>query len=105
MNRAAEQLVGIEHDVTKSTPSQHRFCKESSSIKMRLRRNEVSATPPARVSFVGIPILKEDDIENDFFCWQNRILIRGSIEERLMSLEVIKGRRPSFCEATLSIWY
>ncbi|KAL4178637.1 hypothetical protein AMTRI_Chr13g116080 [Amborella trichopoda] len=64
---AAEQLVGIEHDITKSTPSQHRFCRESSSIKMRLRRNEVSATPPAGVSYVGTPILEEDDIENDFF--------------------------------------
>ncbi|KAJ4967416.1 hypothetical protein NE237_019265 [Protea cynaroides] len=59
---AAEQLVGIEQDPAKSTPSHTRFQRGSSSIRRRYRTTEISSTPIAGVSYVTTPVPEEDDI-------------------------------------------
>ncbi|CAK9138671.1 unnamed protein product [Ilex paraguariensis] len=66
---AAEQLVGIEQDPTKYTPSHTRFQRESSSIRRRFRTSEVTSTPAAGVSYVSTPVPDEDNNapDNDFY--------------------------------------
>lgn len=70
---AAEQLVGIEQDPAKYTPSHTRFQRGSSSIRRRYRTaTEVSftSTPAAGVSHVATPPVLEDDeeaIDSDFY--------------------------------------
>ncbi|KAL8140764.1 hypothetical protein V2J09_006785 [Rumex salicifolius] len=66
---AAEQLVGIEQDPAKSTPSCTRFQRGSSSIRRRFRTNDVMLTPSPGLSY-GSPQVPEDDddaIESDFY--------------------------------------
>ncbi|KAK2965145.1 hypothetical protein RJ640_005308 [Escallonia rubra] len=58
---AAEQLVGIEKDPTKNTPSHTRFQRGSSSIRRRFRTNEVVSTPSAGVSYVSTPSVTLDE--------------------------------------------
>ncbi|PHT31705.1 Anaphase-promoting complex subunit 8 [Capsicum baccatum] len=71
--RAAEQLVGIEQDPAKYTPSHTRFQRGSSSIRRRFRTATEAAftsTPAAGVSHVTTPSVPEDDneaIDNDFY--------------------------------------
>ncbi|KAI3997641.1 hypothetical protein MKX01_011058 [Papaver californicum] len=69
---AAEQLVGIEQDPAKFTPSHTRFQRGSSSIRRRfggVGTNEPPLTPLAGVSYVSTPIHEEDDnnVDNDFY--------------------------------------
>ncbi|CAN4086127.1 unnamed protein product [Withania somnifera] len=70
---AAEQLVGIEQDPAKYTPSHTRFQRGSSSIRRRFRTATEAAftsTPSAGVSHVVTPPVLEDDneaIDNDFY--------------------------------------
>ncbi|CBI21585.3 unnamed protein product, partial [Vitis vinifera] len=65
---AAEQLVGIEQDPAKFTPSHTRFQLGSSSIRRRFRTNEIASTPTAGVSSVSTPMLEEDEaIDGDFY--------------------------------------
>lgn len=73
---AAEQLMGIEQDPAKHTPSHTRFQRGSSSIRRRFRTaasGESSATPSAGVSYVSTPLMagvEEYDygaIDNDFY--------------------------------------
>ncbi|KAK3440681.1 anaphase-promoting complex subunit 8 isoform X1 [Eucalyptus grandis] len=65
---AAEQLVGIELDPVKFTPSNTRFQRGSSSIHRRFRNNEITSTPIAGVSYVSTPVMEEDDIvDGDFY--------------------------------------
>ncbi|XP_034692523.1 anaphase-promoting complex subunit 8-like [Vitis riparia] len=65
---AAEQLVGIEQDPAKFTPSHTRFQLGSSSIRRRFRTNEIASTPTAGVSSVSTPVLEEDEaIDGDFY--------------------------------------
>ncbi|XAR65418.1 hypothetical protein NMG60_11009544 [Bertholletia excelsa] len=66
---AAEQLVGIEQDPVKFTPSHTRFQRESSSIRRRFRTSEITSTPIAGVSYVPTPVLEEDNdaAESDFY--------------------------------------
>lgn len=66
--RAAEQLVGIELDPVKFTPSNTRFQRGSSSVRRRYRTNEITSTPIAGVSYVNTPIMEEDDsVNGDFY--------------------------------------
>ncbi|GLU12243.1 hypothetical protein SLE2022_289390 [Rubroshorea leprosula] len=65
---AAEQLVGIEHDPAKFTPSNTRFQRGSSSIRRRFRTNELASTPVTGVSYVSTPVMEEDEAVNgDFY--------------------------------------
>ncbi|KAJ9670993.1 hypothetical protein PVL29_027126 [Vitis rotundifolia] len=65
---AAEQLVGIEQDPAKFTPSHTRFQLGSSSIRRRFRTTEIASTPTAGVSSVSTPVLEEDEaIDGDFY--------------------------------------
>lgn len=65
---AAEQLVGIEKDPAKFTPSHTRFQRGSSSIRRRFRTNEIASTPTAGVSYVSTPVLEEDEaVDGDFY--------------------------------------
>ncbi|KAF8378341.1 hypothetical protein HHK36_029680 [Tetracentron sinense] len=65
---AAEQLVGIEQDPAKFTPSHSRFQRGSSSIRRRFGTNEISSTPTAGVSYVTTPVPEDDDIvSNDCY--------------------------------------
>ncbi|XP_047311294.1 anaphase-promoting complex subunit 8-like [Impatiens glandulifera] len=66
---AAEQLVGIEQDPAKATPSVTRFQRGSSSIRRRFRTGDVTSTPVAGVSYVSTPALQEDHevFDNDFY--------------------------------------
>ncbi|KAI3952175.1 hypothetical protein MKW98_005870 [Papaver atlanticum] len=69
---AAEQLVGIEQDPAKFTPSHTRFQRGSSSIRRRFGgagTNEPPLTPLAGVSYISTPIHEEDDnnVDNDFY--------------------------------------
>uniref|UniRef100_M1CA81 Cell division cycle n=1 Tax=Solanum tuberosum TaxID=4113 RepID=M1CA81_SOLTU len=70
---AAEQLVGIEQDPAKYTPSHTRFQRGSSSIRRRFRTATEAAftsTPAAGVSHVATPTVPEDDneaIDSDFY--------------------------------------
>ncbi|OVA14337.1 Tetratricopeptide TPR-1 [Macleaya cordata] len=65
---AAEQLVGIEQDPAKFTPSHTRFQRGSSSIRRRFGTNEIPLTPVAGVSYVSTPVHEEDDnMDNDFY--------------------------------------
>ncbi|XP_047332226.1 anaphase-promoting complex subunit 8-like [Impatiens glandulifera] len=66
---AAEQLVGIEQDPAKATPSHTRFQRGSSSIRRRFRTSDVISTPFAGVSYISTPALEEDHefIDNDFY--------------------------------------
>ncbi|KAL3740510.1 hypothetical protein ACJRO7_021742 [Eucalyptus globulus] len=64
----AEQLVGIELDPVKFTPSNTRFQRGSSSIRRRFSTNENTSTPIAGVSYVSTPVMEEDDIvDGDFY--------------------------------------
>lgn len=66
--RASEQLVGIEQDPSKFTPSYTRFQRGSSSIRRKFRTHEVTATPPAGVSYVVTPVMEEDAlVDTDFY--------------------------------------
>jgi anaphase-promoting complex subunit 8 len=68
MCRAAEQLVGIEQDLAKFTPSNTRFQRGSSSIRRRFRTNEIISTPNAGVSYVSTPVMEEDEVVvGDFY--------------------------------------
>ncbi|RWR87437.1 anaphase-promoting complex subunit 8 [Cinnamomum micranthum f. kanehirae] len=71
---AAEQLVGIEQDSGKFTPSHHaRFYRSSSSSTARTRRfrtPDVVTTPLAGVSYVTTPVFHDDQDDvtgNDYF--------------------------------------
>ncbi|CAK8565967.1 unnamed protein product [Lathyrus sativus] len=65
---ASEQLVGIEQDPSKFTPSYTRFQRGSSSIRRKFRTHEVTATPPAGVSYVVTPVMEEDAlVDTDFY--------------------------------------
>ncbi|KAL8457668.1 hypothetical protein ACS0TY_035512 [Phlomoides rotata] len=73
---AGEQLLGIEQDPSKHTPSHTRFQRGSSSIRRRFRTAtpaESSATPSAGVSYVNTPSLMGveeydyDLMDNDFY--------------------------------------
>ncbi|KAK4362403.1 hypothetical protein RND71_017644 [Anisodus tanguticus] len=72
-DRAAEQLVGVEQDPAKYTPSHTRFQRGSSSIRRRFRTATEAAftsTPAAGVSHVATPPVLEDDneaIDSDFY--------------------------------------
>ncbi|MCI11542.1 anaphase-promoting complex subunit 8-like, partial [Trifolium medium] len=66
--RAAEQLVGIEQDPSKFTPSNTRFQRGSSSIRRKYRTHEITATPIAGVSYVATPVMEEDElVDGDFY--------------------------------------
>ncbi|XP_052181353.1 anaphase-promoting complex subunit 8 [Diospyros lotus] len=66
---AAEQLVGIEQDPAKFTPSHTRFQRGSSSIRRRFRTADVTSTPVAGVSYVSTPVPEEDvdGVDTDFY--------------------------------------
>ncbi|KAJ8753604.1 hypothetical protein K2173_022845 [Erythroxylum novogranatense] len=65
---AAEQLVGIEQDPAKYTPSNTRFQRGSSSIRRRFRTNEITSTPTTGVSYVSTPLMEEDEaVDSDFY--------------------------------------
>ncbi|OMO85780.1 Tetratricopeptide TPR-1 [Corchorus olitorius] len=65
---AAEQLVGLEQDSAKFTPSNTRFQRGSSSIRRRFRTNEITSTPPTGVAYVSTPVMEEDEvIHGDFY--------------------------------------
>ncbi|KAF3796278.1 Anaphase-promoting complex subunit 8 [Nymphaea thermarum] len=64
---AAEQLIGLEPDNGKSTPLQHRSHRGSSSIRRRFRGTDVFSTPSTSMSYVGTPVLVEEEIENDYY--------------------------------------
>ncbi|KAJ7956292.1 anaphase-promoting complex subunit 8 [Quillaja saponaria] len=65
---AAEQLVGIELDPAKFTPSNTRFQRGSSSIRRRYRTNEIASTPIAGISYVSTPAMEEDElVDGDFY--------------------------------------
>ncbi|XP_057465580.1 anaphase-promoting complex subunit 8 [Actinidia eriantha] len=66
---AAEQLVGIEQDPAKFTPSHTRFQRGSSSIRRRFRTSEITSTPIAGVSYVSTPVLEEDHDAVDSDCY------------------------------------
>lgn len=66
--RAAEQLVSIEQDPAKFTPSNTRFQRGSSSIRRRFHTNEGFSTPIAGLSYVSTPVMVEDEIvDGDFY--------------------------------------
>lgn len=66
--RAAEQLVGIELDPAKFTPSNTRFQRGSSSIRRRFRTNEITSTPAYGMSYVSTPVMEEDEVvDGDFY--------------------------------------
>lgn len=66
--RAAEQLLGIEQDPAKFTPSNTRFQRGSSSIRRRFRTNEITSTPTTGVSYVSTPVMEEDEVvDGDFY--------------------------------------
>ncbi|KAL8118281.1 anaphase-promoting complex subunit 8 [Apium graveolens] len=62
---AAEQLMGIEIDPSKYTPSHTRFQRGSSSIRRRYRTNESTSTPAAGISYICTPVPDEDNEEMD----------------------------------------
>ncbi|AET01800.2 putative acetyltransferase A, auxiliary subunit [Medicago truncatula] len=67
---AAEQLVGIEQDPSKFTPSNTRFQRGSSSIRRKYRTHEITptTTPIAGVSYVATPVMEEDEfVDGDFY--------------------------------------
>uniref|UniRef100_A0A2P2J6M2 Cdc23 domain-containing protein n=1 Tax=Rhizophora mucronata TaxID=61149 RepID=A0A2P2J6M2_RHIMU len=65
---AGEQLVGIEQDPAKYTPSNTRFQRGSSSIRRRFRTNDINSTPTAGVSYVSTPVMEEDEaVDSDFY--------------------------------------
>ncbi|GAB2289936.1 anaphase-promoting complex component apc8 [Dionaea muscipula] len=66
---ASEQLVGIEQDPAKFTPSHTRFQRGSSSIRRRFRTNEVITTPTAGISYVSTPVPEDSDdvVDSDFY--------------------------------------
>jgi len=66
--RAAEQLVGIEADNAKFTPSNTRFHRGSSSIRRKYRTHETTVTPVVGVSYDATPVLEEDElVDGDFY--------------------------------------
>ena len=68
-SRAAEQLLGIEQDPAKFTPSHTRFQRGSSSIRRRFKTHDPTSTPSPSVSFVSTPMPEEDDdvVDSDFY--------------------------------------
>ncbi|KAG4403904.1 hypothetical protein GLYMA_01G216550v4 [Glycine max] len=65
---AAEQLVGIEQDPAKFTPSNTRFQRGSSSIRRKYKTHEIAGTPSAGVSYVATPVMEEDElVDGDFY--------------------------------------
>ncbi|PNX76101.1 anaphase-promoting complex subunit 8-like protein [Trifolium pratense] len=65
---AAEQLIGIEQDPSKFTPSNTRFQRGSSSIRRKYRTHDITATPIAGVSYVATPVMEEDElVDGDFY--------------------------------------
>ncbi|MED6185362.1 anaphase-promoting complex component apc8 [Stylosanthes scabra] len=65
---AAEQLVGIEQDLAKFTPSNTRFQRGSSSIRRKYRTHDITTTPIAGVSYVATPVMEEDElVDGDFY--------------------------------------
>jgi len=67
-SRAGEQLVGIEQDPAKFTPTNTRFQRGSSSIRRRFRTNDITSTPVTGMSYVSTPVLEEDEvIDGDFY--------------------------------------
>ena len=68
--RAAEQLIGIEQDPAKYTPSHTRFQRGTSSIRRRFRTTDVHSTPSAGVSYVSTPAPDDDNndvVDSDFY--------------------------------------
>lgn len=68
-SRAAEQLLGIEQDPSKFTPSHTRFQTASSSIHRRFRTHELTSTPSPGVSYASTPVPDDDDdvVDSDFY--------------------------------------
>ncbi|KAM7475569.1 hypothetical protein LguiB_022812 [Lonicera macranthoides] len=67
---AAEQLIGIEQDPAKYTPSHTRFQRGTSSIRRRFRTTDVHSTPSAGVSYVITPAPDDDNddvVDSDFY--------------------------------------
>lgn len=69
---AGEQLVGIEQDPAKHTPSHTRFQRGSSSIRRRFSSSDppYTATPPAGVSYSSAGLQLDDDndgVDSDFY--------------------------------------
>ncbi|CAL0303676.1 unnamed protein product [Lupinus luteus] len=65
---AAEQLVGIEQDPAKFTPTNTRFQRGSSSIRRKYRTHDMAATPIAGVSYVATPVMEEEElVDGDFY--------------------------------------
>lgn len=65
---AAEQLLGIEQDPARFTPSNTRFQRGSSSIRRRYRTVDNVSTPPAGVSYASTPLPEEDEVvASDFY--------------------------------------
>ncbi|CAO2818278.1 unnamed protein product [Amaranthus hypochondriacus] len=66
---AAEQLLGIEQDPSKFTPSHTRFQTASSSIHRRFRTHELTSTPSPGVSYASTPVPDDDDdvVDSDFY--------------------------------------
>lgn len=66
---AAEQLLGIEQDPAKFTPSHTRFQRGSSSIRRRFRTDDATSTPSPGISYVSTPVPEEDDdaVDSDFY--------------------------------------
>ncbi|KAG9129456.1 hypothetical protein Leryth_013049 [Lithospermum erythrorhizon] len=69
---AGEQLVGIEQDPAKHTPSHTRFQRGSSSIRRRFGTADppYTATPPTGVSYASTPVQLDEDndaADSDFY--------------------------------------
>ncbi|KAK9104736.1 hypothetical protein Scep_021580 [Stephania cephalantha] len=65
---AAEQLVGIEQDPAKFTPSHTRFQRGSSSIRRRFGPSDLPSTPVGGALYVATPVHEEDDsADSDFY--------------------------------------
>lgn len=67
---ASEQLIGIQQDPSKCTPSHTRFQRGSSSIIRRFRTNnnvEDISTPVTGVTYVSTPVHVEEDYVDDVY--------------------------------------
>ena len=87
--RAAEQLVGIEEDPAKFTPSNTRFQRGSSRIFRKSRTHETAAviTPVVGVLYDATPVNvmeKDELVDGDFYLWQSPISVAVSIRQLLM---------------------
>ncbi|KAI3886600.1 hypothetical protein MKW92_003322 [Papaver armeniacum] len=100
---AAEQLVGIEQDPAKFTPSHTRFQRGSSSIRRRFGgggTNEPPLTPLAGVSYISTPIHEEDDnnVDNDFYLLAKSYFDCKEYRRAAHVLRDQTGKKLSSCE-------